>query len=206
MFFAKKFIGGIIDVVRWVSAQNSLCVCEWERVGCASHLSSLLDPLFVATSTQPSLCPLTLWVDIRDITLSVWHPTCQLWRIKWTVCVCVPQPPPRRPNVYAEQYESDEEKQFRRVFQQLAGDVSVLLTFNVVYCCLHIDTTSTVECLSLRTWKWAPTSWWTSWTESLESVRHFWSASVHCDSCIQFTLLTNKIQFGICVLWRSTSL
>ncbi|KAM7374874.1 hypothetical protein PAMP_007508 [Pampus punctatissimus] len=31
-------------------------------------------------------------------------------------------PPPRRPVAYAEQYENDEEKQFRRVFQQLAGD------------------------------------------------------------------------------------
>ncbi|XP_070699823.1 calpain small subunit 1a isoform X2 [Pempheris klunzingeri] len=31
-------------------------------------------------------------------------------------------PPPRRPAVYAEQHESEEEKQFRRVFQQLAGD------------------------------------------------------------------------------------
>ncbi|XP_013879169.1 calpain small subunit 1 [Austrofundulus limnaeus] len=31
-------------------------------------------------------------------------------------------PPPRRPVAYAEQHESDEEKQFRRVFQQLAGD------------------------------------------------------------------------------------
>ncbi|XP_078121656.1 calpain small subunit 1a isoform X1 [Sander vitreus] len=31
-------------------------------------------------------------------------------------------PPPRRPVQYAEQSESSEEKQFRRVFQQLAGD------------------------------------------------------------------------------------
>ncbi|KAJ8414575.1 hypothetical protein AAFF_G00037770 [Aldrovandia affinis] len=31
-------------------------------------------------------------------------------------------PPPRRPLVYAEQHENDEEKQFRRVFQQLAGE------------------------------------------------------------------------------------
>ncbi|XP_060941607.1 calpain small subunit 1a [Limanda limanda] len=31
-------------------------------------------------------------------------------------------PPPRRPLAYAEQHENDEEKQFRRVFQQLAGD------------------------------------------------------------------------------------
>ncbi|XP_026183837.1 calpain small subunit 1a [Mastacembelus armatus] len=31
-------------------------------------------------------------------------------------------PPPRRPLAYAEQHESDEEKQFRKVFQQLAGD------------------------------------------------------------------------------------
>ncbi|XP_061072224.1 calpain small subunit 1-like [Conger conger] len=31
-------------------------------------------------------------------------------------------PPARRPLAYAEQHENDEEKQFRRVFQQLAGD------------------------------------------------------------------------------------
>lgn len=31
-------------------------------------------------------------------------------------------PPQRRPAVYAEQHESDEEKQFRKVFQQLAGE------------------------------------------------------------------------------------
>lgn len=36
----------------------------------------------------------------------------------------IPQPPPRMPVQYAEQRESDEERQFRKVFQQLAGDVS----------------------------------------------------------------------------------
>uniref|UniRef100_A0A3Q2PDA8 Calpain small subunit 1 n=1 Tax=Fundulus heteroclitus TaxID=8078 RepID=A0A3Q2PDA8_FUNHE len=36
-----------------------------------------------------------------------------------------PQPPPPRPQNYAEAHENDEEKQFRRVFQQLAGDVSL---------------------------------------------------------------------------------
>ncbi|XP_035522215.1 calpain small subunit 1a [Morone saxatilis] len=59
MFFAKKFIGGIIDVV------------------------SNIDPAQFVPSDPP---------------------------------------PPRRPTVYAEQHENDEEKQFRRVFQQLAGD------------------------------------------------------------------------------------
>lgn len=34
------------------------------------------------------------------------------------------QPPPKRPLAYANQNETDEERQFRRVFQQLAGDVS----------------------------------------------------------------------------------
>uniref|UniRef100_A0A3P8U4E6 Calpain, small subunit 1 b n=1 Tax=Amphiprion percula TaxID=161767 RepID=A0A3P8U4E6_AMPPE len=32
------------------------------------------------------------------------------------------QPPPRRPFNFAESHESEEEKQFRKVFQQLAGD------------------------------------------------------------------------------------
>uniref|UniRef100_A0A8C6SN02 EF-hand domain-containing protein n=1 Tax=Neogobius melanostomus TaxID=47308 RepID=A0A8C6SN02_9GOBI len=31
-------------------------------------------------------------------------------------------PPARRPQVYAEQHENDEEKKFRRIFQQLAGE------------------------------------------------------------------------------------
>uniref|UniRef100_A0A3Q3WKB1 EF-hand domain-containing protein n=1 Tax=Mola mola TaxID=94237 RepID=A0A3Q3WKB1_MOLML len=40
-----------------------------------------------------------------------------------TVCVCVcVQPPPRRPLNFAEAHENEEEKQFRRIFQQLAGD------------------------------------------------------------------------------------
>ncbi|KAM4545379.1 calpain small subunit 1a [Odontesthes bonariensis] len=59
MFFAKKFISGIIDVV------------------------SNIDPEQFVPSNPP---------------------------------------PPRRPVAYAEHHESDEEKQFRRVFQQLAGD------------------------------------------------------------------------------------
>uniref|UniRef100_A0A1A8HUZ6 Calpain, small subunit 1 a n=1 Tax=Nothobranchius kuhntae TaxID=321403 RepID=A0A1A8HUZ6_NOTKU len=59
MFFAKQFIGGLIDVV------------------------SNIDPGQFAPSNPP---------------------------------------PPRRPVAYAEKHESDEEKQFRRVFQQLAGD------------------------------------------------------------------------------------
>lgn len=42
------------------------------------------------------------------------------------MCVCV-QPPPRRPLNFTEAHENDEEKQFRRVFQQLAGDVSPLI-------------------------------------------------------------------------------
>lgn len=33
------------------------------------------------------------------------------------------KPPPRRPAVFAQQNESEEERQFRKVFQQLAGDV-----------------------------------------------------------------------------------
>lgn len=38
------------------------------------------------------------------------------------------QPPPRRPLAYAEANESDEEQQFRKVFKQLAGDVSLIQT------------------------------------------------------------------------------
>lgn len=44
-------------------------------------------------------------------------------RLRVCVCVCV-QPPPRRPQHLAQSNENEEEKQFRRVFQQLAGDVS----------------------------------------------------------------------------------
>lgn len=41
----------------------------------------------------------------------------------------VPQPPPRMPVTYAAQNESEEEKQFRRVFQQIAGDVSAMPSY-----------------------------------------------------------------------------
>lgn len=49
-------------------------------------------------------------------------------------CGSILQPPPRRPVAYAEQHESDEEKQFRRVFQQLAGDVSLPLCTSPFTC------------------------------------------------------------------------
>lgn len=55
-----------------------------------------------------------------------------LWGFNLVLMPPVPQPPPRRPVAYAEQHESDEEKQFRRVFQQLAGDVSDGLCLLVV--------------------------------------------------------------------------
>lgn len=55
--------------------------------------------------------------------------SCWLWLLQvCNVCASVPQPPPRMPVQYAEQRESDEEKQFRKVFQQLAGDVSATCT------------------------------------------------------------------------------
>lgn len=54
---------------------------------------------------------------------------CQSLSCLWMIRVCnagasIPQPPPRMPVQYAEQNESEEEKQFRKVFKQLAGDVS----------------------------------------------------------------------------------
>lgn len=43
----------------------------------------------------------------------------------------VPKPPPRRPTLNAAaSNESDEDRQFRKVFQQLAGDVNTLLTLH----------------------------------------------------------------------------
>lgn len=44
-----------------------------------------------------------------------------------------PQPPARRPLAYAEVNESEEEKQFRKVFQQLAGEVSIRQTNIQIY-------------------------------------------------------------------------
>lgn len=48
-----------------------------------------------------------------------------VWNIsnRSSLCVCM-QPPPRRPLNFADAHESDEQKQFRRLFSQLAGDVS----------------------------------------------------------------------------------
>lgn len=45
------------------------------------------------------------------------------------------QPPPRQPLHAAQARENDEEKQFRRVFEQLAGDVSSCLSVSVVSSC-----------------------------------------------------------------------
>lgn len=45
---------------------------------------------------------------------------------------CV-QPPPRRPLNFAEAHENDEEKQFRRVFHQLAGDVSYYINIISIF-------------------------------------------------------------------------
>lgn len=61
-------------------------------------------------------------------------------------CFLFPQPPPRRPAVYAEQHESDEEKQFRRVFQQLAGEVSAMTTFTPLraFLLVHVSAASVV--------------------------------------------------------------
>uniref|UniRef100_A0A3B5M4P2 Calpain, small subunit 1 a n=1 Tax=Xiphophorus couchianus TaxID=32473 RepID=A0A3B5M4P2_9TELE len=56
---------------------------------------------------------------IVDVGADFWLPD---WCISNLRHVSVPQPPARQPAVYAEKHESDEEKQFRKVFQQLAGD------------------------------------------------------------------------------------
>lgn len=47
--------------------------------------------------------------------------------VKLNCVYCLMKPPPRRPAVFAEQNESEEERQFRKVFQQLAGGVSAVL-------------------------------------------------------------------------------
>lgn len=87
------------------------------------------------------------------------------------------KPPPRRPAVYAEQNESDEERQFRKVFQQLAGDVSAVPPLARSFhtsACLPVNSCSYIsESLLCRTWKWAQQSWWTSSTESSQDVGCF---------------------------------
>lgn len=47
----------------------------------------------------------------------------------------VPQPPPRMPVTHAAHNESEEEKQFRRVFQQIAGDVSAMPSYDSLKIC-----------------------------------------------------------------------
>lgn len=136
-----------------------------------THVSSCV---FKATLIPPSLFPLNLWVaSMIDTALSEW------WCSVKLNCVChLMKPPPRRPAVFAEQNESEEERQFRKVFQQLAGDVSAVLpsanSFSTVlrvlllllqHFCRHI-----LESFSFRTWKWAQLSWWTSSTESFQDV------------------------------------
>lgn len=93
----------------------------------------------VATSTQPSLCLLNLWVTV--ITLAALAAlTITVTLVSNVCCNSVPQVPPRRPAVYAEQHENDEEKQFRRVFQQLAGDVSAMSTCTSLWIFIYILT------------------------------------------------------------------
>lgn len=119
------------------------------------------------------------------------HCTANWWQFRRQIVILaaasVPQPPPRRPVAYAEHHESDEEKQFRRVFQQLAGDVSLIMSTQCSLQYSHylfhfidirkrgnMSLSSVVLFLlfSSRTWRWAHLSWWTSSTESLQSVRH----------------------------------
>lgn len=61
----------------------------------------------------------------------------------------IPQPPPRRPVAYAEQHENDEEKQFRRVFQQLAGDVSDPLYFSFNFWWVFFCSNQSIYSISL---------------------------------------------------------
>ena len=179
MNLAKKLLGGLVDVVRWESAHSLTCLRP-EGGFVASPLSSF--PVFIATSTRPCLCPLTPWVPLVT-SLARCRPHCPdhflSWSLVLTSAVFVPQPPPRRPAVYAEQHESPEETQFRRVFQQLAGDVSV--DKHTLGCICYISFIGehfwepaqlTLWCVWCRTWRWAPLSWWTSWTESFQSVSH----------------------------------
>lgn len=74
--------------------------------GCAMSLSTLANP---GSQIQWSIDFLP-WRSLMHFSPFL---TCLLF-----------QPPPRRPLAYTNQNETDEERQFRRVFQQLAGDVS----------------------------------------------------------------------------------
>uniref|UniRef100_A0A3B3Z1V0 EF-hand domain-containing protein n=1 Tax=Poecilia mexicana TaxID=48701 RepID=A0A3B3Z1V0_9TELE len=59
-------------------------------------------------------------------------------------------PPPRRPLNYAEAHENDEEKQFRKVFQQLAGDVSFITLYRLLFSCFSSDSNLKTDGFSIE--------------------------------------------------------
>lgn len=95
-----------------------------KRAVCLVFSTSHCNRAFAGTSTQPSSFPPNLWVTGISYFTQCVH-RCTINSRLMTTFVTFSKPAPRRPLAYAEQHESDEEKQFRRVFQQLAGDVSV---------------------------------------------------------------------------------
>lgn len=124
MFLAQKLLGGLVNVIGWEFAQSLFIQPNYlHHVSFLSCLTCFFS-FFKATLTPPSLFPPNLWVTSTiETALSDWRSgklTCVSYLVK---------PPPRRPAVYAEQNESDEERQFRKVFQQLAGDVSTVPQF-----------------------------------------------------------------------------
>ncbi len=72
-------------------------------------------------------------ICIRDVLLK--SVDFYVWRENdvYLRCWYYSQPPARRPLAYAEVNESEEEKQFRKVFQQLAGEVSIRQTNIHIY-------------------------------------------------------------------------
>uniref|UniRef100_A0A3B3UZI4 Calpain small subunit 1 n=1 Tax=Poecilia latipinna TaxID=48699 RepID=A0A3B3UZI4_9TELE len=59
-------------------------------------------------------------------------------------------PPPRRPLNYAEAHENDEEKQFRTVFHQLAGDVSFITLYRLLFSCFSSDSNLKTDGFSIE--------------------------------------------------------
>lgn len=145
---------------------------------------------FLATLTPPSLSRSTQWVASLTKPGSLRVFECS---VKLSCVYCVMKPPPRRPTVFAEQNESEEEKQFRKVFQQLAGDVSAVRTlpstfwqFSCMFsCCSCLRSCHIFESFSCRTWKWAQLSWGTSSTKSSQGVGCFYAFPIcHFFFCV----------------------
>lgn len=114
----------------------------------------------------------------------------------------VPQPPQRRPmtTVQAAANESDEDRQFRKVFQQLAGDVCTpCFCLESVYRSEHISYHIKFICIHQPAWAWqlhvctCPQVTQKSWPLIFIHVKARLGICKNSDSLLTLTCSTNNV-------------